>query len=174
MAILQTQDANILDADSVNWRIVVYPVLAVIILILGGLGYYYYHQSERDDQELQARQAILQAKTPEALTQVADRFPGTNQASFALLAAADLSISKRDFAGAAKTYSRVANSTDADPLLRDSAGVGLAATLDMQNKLDDAASAYLTVARRGKKSPYAPYAYVAAARIYEQKKGSGE
>ena len=90
MATLQTQDANIFEREAVNWRLIVYPILALLVLVLGGLGLYYYQQSQRDEHELQARQEILKAKTPEALAQVADHFPGTSQANFALMAAAQL------------------------------------------------------------------------------------
>jgi predicted negative regulator of RcsB-dependent stress response len=169
MATLETEDANILDADAVNWRKIVYPVVGAVVLLLGGLAIYYYQQSQRDEQETEARQAIVQSTTPEALRQVADQYPKTTQAGFALLGAGDLSMAQRDYAGAGKDYRRVADSSDADPILRDSARIGLGSALEADNKLDEAIEAYLTVAHRGKASPYAPFAYTSAARLYEQK-----
>ena len=36
MATLNTDDANILDAEAINWRLIVYPlVLAVVIIVVG-------------------------------------------------------------------------------------------------------------------------------------------
>jgi len=169
MATLESQDANILDADPVNWRLVVYPIVGLLILVLGGLGIYYYTLGQRQLREDQARTAFLQAKTPEALIQVADQFPKTTHAVFALLSAADLSFAKKDFDAADKDYQRVLDGPDNDAVLRDSAQVGLASSLEAGNKTDNALNAYLTVARRGNGSPYAPYAYSSAARIYDQK-----
>jgi predicted negative regulator of RcsB-dependent stress response len=170
MAILQSPDANILDAEEVNWRRIVYPVIGFIVLLLAGLGIYYYQLSQRDAREAQARQAFTQAKTPEALVQVADKFPGTTHADFALIRAADFSMGKKDYTGAAHDYQRVADGTGADAVLRDAGRIGLASAQEAQSKLDDALQSYLTVAQRGPNTPYAPFAYISAARLYAEKK----
>jgi predicted negative regulator of RcsB-dependent stress response len=170
MAILQSQDANILDAEAVNWRRVVYPVVGLIVLLLGGLGIYYYQLSQRDALEVQARQAVVKAITPEALVQVADQFPKTTQADFALISAADFSIARKDYTSAATDYQRVIDGAATDAVLRDSARVGLASVQEMQDKLEDAIQSYVTVGDRGHNSPYAPFAYSSAARLYAQKK----
>jgi predicted negative regulator of RcsB-dependent stress response len=169
MATLDTEDGNILDAEAVNWRRIVYPVVGFVIILLGGLSIYYYQQSQRDQQELEARQAIFQARTPEALRAVANQYPKTVQADFALLEAASLSLAQRDYAGAIQDYRRISDNARGDAMLGDSARVGLASALEASGKLDDAIQAYLTVAHRGKASPYAPFAYTSAARLYEQK-----
>jgi tetratricopeptide (TPR) repeat protein len=170
MATLQTQDANILDAEVVNWRRIVYPIVGFIVLLLVGLGIYYYQLSQRDAHEAQARQAFIQAKTPEALVQVADKFTGTTQADFALISAADLSMGRKDYPGAAADYQRVIDASGTDDVLKDAARVGLASAQEAESKLDDALQTYLAVAHRGPNSPYAPFAYSSAARLYAAKK----
>jgi predicted negative regulator of RcsB-dependent stress response len=170
MATLQTQDANILDAEEVNWRRIVYPLLALLVILGGGIAFYFYQQDQRDETEAKARAAILTAKTPADLVAVADRFPGTTQADFALIAAGGLSLNAKNYDEAQKEFGRVANATGSDAVLKDSAQLGVASTLEAHHQLDDAAKAFLVVARRGDKSPYAAYAYGSAARIYEEKK----
>ena len=170
MATLQTQDANILEAETINWRLIVYTVLAVLIVVGGGLGIYFYQLSQRNDAEAAARKELQSAKTPADFVQVADHFPGTTQATFALIGAADLSFAAKDFTNAEKHYRRVTNDSAVDPVLRDSAGIGLGSVFEAEKKTDDAAQAYLTVAHRGDKSPYSAYAYASAARIYDQGK----
>src|SRR5882724_10009066 len=100
MATLESDDSNILDAETINWRLVVYPILAALVVLVGGFGYYYYLQNQREQLEASARDALVQAKTPEELVKVADQFPGTNQGTLALLGAADGSLAKRDYAAA--------------------------------------------------------------------------
>ena len=169
MATLGSDDSNILDAETVNWQLVVYPVVISIALLLGGFGYYYYLQSERDQRETQAAEAVVQAKTPEQLTQVADKFPKTDQALLALLTAAKESFDKKDYEGATKSYQRIIATPDIDKVLRDSAQLGLASTVEASGNVDDAIKIYLVVAHRGNDSPYAPFAYHAVAAIYEQR-----
>src|ERR1700761_6665680 len=174
MATLESSDANIVDAETINLRLIVYPLLAVMVLLVGGFGYYYYQQNQRDQLEAQARAAMLEAKTPEALVKVADQFPGTDQGNLALLSAGDLSYQKKDYASAIKYYKRVISGPQTDEILAESARLGFAASLEAANKPDDeshvsAADVYLVEARRGKDSPYAPYAYTAAAAIYAER-----
>jgi tetratricopeptide (TPR) repeat protein len=169
MATLDSPDPNILDAEEVNWRIFVYPLVGLMILLLGGLGLYFYLQNERAEHEAAAREAFLQAKTPAAMVQVADQFAGTTHAVLALLAAGNIAFEQKDYATAGKDYQRAIGTSDIDPTLRDSARLGFASSLEAGGQPDiQAISAYLDVARRGKDSPYAPYAYLAAARIYDQ------
>ena len=167
MATLQSDEANILDAETVNWRLIVYPILAVLVVAVGALGYYYYLQSQREQLEDSARAAYVQAKTPEDFVKVADQFPGADQGTLALLAAADGAFAKRDFASSIKNYQRVVDASNTNPELRDAAQLGLASAQEANGKANDAINAYLEVARRGAKSPFAPYAYNAAARLYD-------
>ena len=111
---------------------------------------------------------MVQAKTPEEMVKVADQFPHTDQQIIALLGAASASFTARDFTAATTDYQRILNTTDVAPDLRDSAEIGLASTLEAAGKPGDAIQSYLDVAHRGAKSPYAPYAYSAVARLYEQ------
>jgi len=169
MATLETDEANIVDVAAFNWRAIVYPLLAVLIVGVGGLGYYYYLQDQRDQLESTAHAALLQAKTPEEFIKVADQYPTTTQATLALAKAAGSSFDKRDYTTAIADYQRIVQNNAVDPALRDSAQLGVAACLEATGKPDDAISAYLEVARHGAKSPYAPFAYTAAARLYEEK-----
>jgi len=164
-----SDDANILDAETVNWRLVVYPILAALVVGAGGFGYYFYLQDQREQLEASARAALVQAKTPEERVKVADQFPHTDQATLALLSAADGSFAKRDYAAAIQNYQRVIQAATTDAELRDSAQLGLASALEANGKIDDAIRTYLEVARRGAKSPCAPFAYNAVARLYDER-----
>ena len=169
MAILDSSEANILDVETVNWRYVVYPVVVAVVLGLGALTYYYNQQQKRDAAETAARSALILAKTPEALLKVADDFPGTDNATLALLAAAEESFSKLDHAAAIKDYQRVIDNKNTVAILAESARLGLGSALEASGKLEEATTTYLEVAHRNAKSPYAPYAYVTAARLAEQR-----
>jgi predicted negative regulator of RcsB-dependent stress response len=173
MATLESDEANIFDAESVNWRLIVYPILAVAVVVVGGLFYYYYQQSQRDALEASAREALVAAKTPEEMVKVADQFPTTDQAALALLSAADASFAKRDYDAAIKDYKSALFGPKIDEMLAESARLGLASSLEASGNIDDAIYAYLREATLKKDvgidSPYAPYAYMAAARLYEEK-----
>lgn len=169
MATLQTDEANILDAETINWRLVVYPILAAMVVAVGGFVYYYYLQNQREELEASARAALVQATTPDELVKVADQFPGTDQAALALLKAADGSFAKHGYAAAIQDYQRIIQTVATDAELRDSAQFGLASSLEASGKNDDAINTYLEVAQQGDKSPYAPYAYMAAARLYGER-----
>jgi len=162
-------DSNILDAEPINWRRIVYPIVAVVVIVLGGLGYYFYQQNQMELREAQAHDAVVQAKTPEDLIKVADQFSNTTQGIIARLNAANAFFDKKNYDAADKEYRKIIGNADADAELHDSAQLGLASTLEATDKTDDAINAYLSVARRGKESPYAPFAYHAAAEIYEQR-----
>jgi len=169
MAIPASDESNIIDGQEINLRLIVYPILAAVVLIAGGFGYYYYQQAQRDIAEANARAALVKATTPEELVQVADQYPHTDQATLALLKAADGSFDKLDYASALKDYQRIVDTTGTDPLLRDSAQLGLASALEASGKVDEAIATYLEVAHRGDKTPYAPFGYNAVARIYAQR-----
>jgi predicted negative regulator of RcsB-dependent stress response len=159
-------DANIIEREALSWRLVAYPVIGIALVALVAFGIYSYHENALLEAEAQAQIAMSAAKTPEALNQVADQFPKTTQATLALLDAGNLSFTAKDYDAAAKSYQRIINSSDSDPQLADSARLGLASTDEAAGKPDDALTQYLTVAHRGTASPYAPFAYSAAAMIY--------
>jgi predicted negative regulator of RcsB-dependent stress response len=169
MTTLHSDEANLLDAETINWRLVVYPLLVVLILVVGGFAYYFYQENQRDQMEAAARDAVVQAKTPEELAKVADQLPNADQATLALLTAADGSFTKGDYAAAIQAYQRVIQSPTADAELHASAQIGLASAQEASGKIDDAINTYLTVGQIGDKSPYATYAYNTAAHIYEQR-----
>jgi len=169
MATLQTDEPNIIDAEAVNWRLIVYPVLLVLIVGFGALGYYYYLQHQRDEAEATARAALIQATTPAEFLKVADEFPHTDQAMLAILAAANASFDKHDYAAALSAYTKVADNTALSAEWHDTAQLGIASVHDAMGDTDHAIAAFLEVAHRGDKSPFAPFAYNAVARIYEQR-----
>src|SRR5271156_2035921 len=104
MATLQTDESNILDAETINWRLIVYPILVALVVVAGGFGYYYYLLNQRDQLEDTARVALLAAKTPADLVKGADQYPGTDQATLALLGAANGSFSSHDYASSIQDY----------------------------------------------------------------------
>jgi predicted negative regulator of RcsB-dependent stress response len=169
MAILQTDEPNIIDTETVNWRLIVYPVLLVLIIGVGGIGYYYYLQNQRDQAEATARAALIKATTPAEFLKVADQFPNTDQANLAILRAASASFDAHDLNGALAAYGKIADNAALGADWHDNAELGLAGTLEAMGNNDKAIAAFLEVARRGEKSPYAPFAYNAVARIYEQR-----
>jgi len=169
MATLQTDEANIIDVESINWRAIVYPVLVVLIVVAGGFGYYYYQQNLQEQTETQARAAFIKATTPEEFLKVAADFPSSDQGTLATLAAADASFAKRDFDGAISAYSKVVNNTGIGAEWRDTAQLGIASCDEAKGDADKAIADYLVVARRGLQSPFAAYAYDCVARIYDQR-----
>jgi tetratricopeptide (TPR) repeat protein len=166
MSILMNDDRNIIEADSLNWRLIVYPIVFVALALLTGFGIYYYQLNQRELQETQAREALALAKTPEQMVKVADQYPRTIQASVALLSAGDASFTARDYTGAAQDYQRVASAKKAPPELRDSARIGLGASLEAAGKSEDAIRTYLEIAQKRNHSPFSPAAYYAVAQIY--------
>jgi len=169
MATLQTDEANIIDAEAVNWRLIVYPILLVLLAGAGALGYYYYLQNQRDEAETNARAALVKATTPEEFLKVADQFPHTDQAMLAILRAGALSLDKHDDDGALNAYRKITENPAIGAQWHDIAELGIASAHEAAKNTDRAIAAFLEVARRGAQSPYAPYAYNAVAQIYHQR-----
>lgn len=169
MATLDTDETNLIDAETVNWRLIVFPVVAVIVVGLAGLAFYYYQIAQRDQLEATARTALMAAKTPEDLLKVANDYPTSTQAALALIDAADQYFSKHDYPKAIDAYQKIESLPHPDELLLESSRLGLASTYEAAGKIDDAIAAYVRDGDLGAKSPYAPYAYYSAAMLYEQK-----
>jgi predicted negative regulator of RcsB-dependent stress response len=170
MATLESDDRNIVEADAVDWRFVAFPAVAVMIVLFGGFGIYYYQLNQRDIQESAARDALVQAKSPDEMVRVADQFPKTTQAAVALISAADASYNAKDYASAMQDYQRAASAPDTPVELRDSAQVGFASSQQASGKSDDAIQSFLKVAQKGDHSAFAPAAYYAIAQIYADRK----
>lgn len=169
MATLQSDDANLLDQEPFNWRIIVYPALVILIVVCLGLGWYFQQLQARETREETAREALIKAKTPADFLSVASQYPKTDQASLALISAGQASYEAHDYPGAIAAYQKVTDDATANPDLRDTAALGRASALEASGKLDDAVLAYLEVAQRGSKSAFAPFAYNAVARIYDER-----
>jgi predicted negative regulator of RcsB-dependent stress response len=172
MATLESDERNIIEADEVNWRLIVYPILAVAIVVIGGFGIYSYQLHQREEAEMQARVALEAAKTPEDMAKVADDYPRTTQAAIALMKAADASFTAKDYPGALKDYQRVTGAAETPADLRESAQLGLASVQEASGKSEDAIQSYLEIARKGGNSAFAPAAYYQAARICESQKNT--
>jgi predicted negative regulator of RcsB-dependent stress response len=166
MASLESDERNIIEAEEINWRLIVYPILVLAVVLLGGFGIYYYQLNQQEQAEENAAAALATAKTPDDMAKVADQFPDTTLASVALMRAADLSFKQKDYPGALKGYQRVIDSKQAPVELHDSAQLGLASTQEASGKADDAIQTYLTVAHKGNHSPFAPVAFHQVAAIY--------
>jgi tetratricopeptide (TPR) repeat protein len=167
MAILQTDDANLIESETINWRLIVYPILAVLVIGVCGLGYYYYKLNQREDNETNARALLVKATTPEEFLKVADQYPGTDQATIAIMSAASAFFDKHDYDGALSAYNKILADTSLGAQWYDSATLGTASVYEATGKVDQALAAYLEVAHQGDKSAYAPYAYNSAARVYD-------
>ena len=141
MATLETDEANLVDAEQFNWGLIVYPVLVILVIVVVGFGYFYHQQEQRQELETNARGALLLAKTPEEWVKVADQYPASTQATLALMKAGNASYAKHDYGAATADYQRILDSTTTDPDLRDSAELGLAACLEASGKVDEAIKA---------------------------------
>ena len=166
MAGTEFDERNIIEGDPVNWRMIVYPLLAGLVVLLGGLGIYYYQLNQREQAEEQAAAALGAAKTADDMAKVADQYPHTVQAGVALMRAADLFYNQDQFDAALKDYQRVTGLKEAPPELRDSAQLGIAATQAAVGQGDAAIQSYLTVAHKGSRSPFSPAAFHQAAQIF--------
>jgi predicted negative regulator of RcsB-dependent stress response len=170
MAGTEFDERNIMEGDPVNWRMIVYPILAGLVVLVAGFGIYYYQLNQREQAEEQAATALGDAKTPEDMAKVADQYPGTVQSGVALMRAAALLFDQGSFDVALKDYQSVVGMEKAPPELRDSAQLGIAATQEAAKQPDAAVESYLAVARKGNRSPFAPVAYHQAAQIYADRK----
>jgi predicted negative regulator of RcsB-dependent stress response len=166
MANLESDERNIIEGQELNWRLVAYPIILVVVLALAALGIYHYQLDQHEQAEEKAAAALAAATTPAEIVKVADDYPGTVQSAVGLMRAADLSYVARDYDGAQKQYQRVIESKQAPDELRDSAQLGLASAQEAGGKSDDAIHTYMEVAQKGTGSPFAPVAYHQVAAIY--------
>ena len=79
MSTLQTDEANIIDAEEVNWQWIVLPLVLLLLVAGGGFGVYYYLQMQQDAAEAEARTALIKATTPAEFLKVAEQYPKTDQ-----------------------------------------------------------------------------------------------
>jgi tetratricopeptide (TPR) repeat protein len=177
MSTLQTDEANIIDAEEVKWQWIVLPLVLVLLVAAGGFGVYYYLQMQQDAAEAEARTALLKATTPAEFLKVAEQYPKTDQAMLATFSAANASFDQRDYDGAQTAYRKIIDNPALSVQWRDSASIGIASCDEAKGDADKAINEYLEVARRGDASPFAAYAYNCVARIYDargDKKTEGE
>ncbi len=159
---------NLVDSDSIPWRIYMAIIGAVAIVIFGTAGLYTWHVEVVSELNDQANQALQNAKTAADKIKVADTFPGTDPAARALILAGQDDYASGDFTSAIQVDQRLLDSFPNHPL-HESAEVGKACALEAAGKLDDAETLFLQIARRADKSPYSSYAWLQAACICQQK-----
>jgi tetratricopeptide (TPR) repeat protein len=149
---------------------------------LGGLaavglaiGLYFMHKQSREDDANAAFCALnLPSTAPEAATpalaaqfaQVADNYPGTSGGAHALLAAGEIYFEAGQFAQAQQMFERFLAERGDSPLASEAA-VGVAASLEVQGKLPEAAAHYEAMLQRGQDSTW-PQVKSALARIYTE------
>src|SRR6201996_4950080 len=143
MSTLQTDEANIIDAEEVNWRWIVLPLVLVLLVAAGGLGIYYYLQVQQDAAETEARVALLKATTPAEFLKVAEQYPKTDQAMLAIFRATNASLGQRDYDGAQTAYRKIIDNPALGAQWRDSASLGIASCDEAKNDIDKAISEYL-------------------------------
>ena len=162
-------DTNVVESEPANWRLIVYPILALLLLVAGITSYFAYRQHAVDERESEARAGLVAAHSTAELLSVASRYPKTIQAGLAEINAGQLALSNRDFVVAENAFTAVLHTAKIDPQLRDSAQLGLAATYEAKGETPAAIAAYLRVAHEGNTTPYAAYAFYSVATIYLRK-----
>ena len=167
MSTLQTDEANIIDAEEVNWQWIVLPLVLMLLVAGGGFGVYYYLQMQQDAAEAEARTALIKATTPAEFLKVAEQYPKTDQAMLATFSAANASFDARDYDGAQTAYRKIIDNPVLGVQWRDSASIGIASCDEAKGDADKAINEYLEVARRGDASPFAAFAFNCVARIYD-------
>ena len=162
-------DTNVVESEPVNWRLIVYPLLALLVLVAGIYSYFAYRQHAVEQRESEARTALVSAHSTAELLSVANRYPKTVQATLAGITAGEQALFNRDFVVAENAFTAVLHTPKIDPQLHDSAQLGLAATYEANGKTAEAIAAYLNVAHEGNTTPYAAYAFYTVAGIYLRK-----
>ena len=146
--------------------------LVAVIVVMGVL---YFISTQREQREVDAGQALtlLMVKPPasgqsaEAFAQVASKYAGTAAGQRALLQAGAALFSAGKYADAQAQFQKFLDATTAGPLAA-TAQLGVAASLEAQNKTDVAVSAYQRVISLFAGTGSVPEAEFALGRIAEQ------
>jgi len=149
---------------------------AVVLVVIGGI--FYFMSAQKAQAEVDAGQAMtaqtmsLESDGPSSQTaaqfqQLADKYPGTAAAKRAQLQAAGALFNAGNYADADTQFEKFLAGNPTGPLAA-TAVLGIAASLEAQNKLDLAAAAYHRVVTAYPDSGCVPMADLAQGRIAEQ------
>lgn len=145
--------------------------VGLLVVIVAG----YVVAWERHQQALSSNHALFAAAQPaspdekpsvSALLQVADQYPGTSVAERALLLAAGRAYEEGNYAEAEKHF-RAHREQFPDSLFAPIAALGVASSLDAQDKVDEAVTAYEQTIATWSHDPVADRARLALATLYE-------
>lgn len=159
------EDANLLDAESFwesKYRNPVLFGVTAFIFLIAAAAWWRISIALRHHQAVQAWDV---ATTPEQKQKATVDFTGTPIIAIALLQLADEQTAKKDWVAAQKSYQQFLAHYP-QHLLINAARLGLAGTLEAQNKTKEALEVYLQVAHHKPKDSYAPLAYLASARLH--------
>jgi predicted negative regulator of RcsB-dependent stress response len=130
-------------------RLLIATVVLVVIF-----GFYSFSKSQREQNEINAGQALTQllmtppagANAADALAQLAAKFPGTAAAQRAQLQSAATLFSSGKYPEAQAAFKKFLDANSSSGPLAAIAEMGVGASLEAQNKLEDAQTAYQKVA----------------------------
>lgn len=147
-------------------------IAAVIVLLLGGLGFagYQFYQQ----QQANAAAAMLAgAKTPQDFQQVIEKYPGSGPAASAGLLLANAQRGEKKYADANVTLRKFIDQFPKHELVT-TAWMGVAANLDSLGKTDEALSTYQRLATEYPQSFNAPLALFSQVPLLKAKGRSDE
>lgn len=155
-----------------NWKKVLIGAIGVVVIV-AAIAFYNWKQRQS---EMEANKALLSVSgvaatgtndvNPEELAKVAQQHPNTSAAGRAQLLAAGAAFEKGDYAKAQTQFEATVNSGSSAEL-KAQAAFGVAASLEAQQKYDEAIKRYEEVARQYPNENVAPQAKLALGRIYE-------
>jgi len=151
-------------------------LIIAVVVVVAAFGMYSYSNSRKAQTEINAGEALTQLlMTPpagvnpaDALSQLAARYPGTAAAQRAQLQAAATLFGGGHYPEAQAAFQKYLDSNSTGGPLAAIAEMGVAASLEAQNKLDDAATAYQKVASTYANQGAALPALCALGRIAEE------
>ncbi|HTB85860.1 MAG TPA: tetratricopeptide repeat protein [Candidatus Sulfotelmatobacter sp.] len=151
-------------------------LIIAVVVVVGAYGVYCYSNSQKAQKEISAGEALTQLlMTPpagvnaaDALSQLAARYPGTAAAQRAQLQSAATLFGGGHYPEAQAAFQKFLDSNSSGGPLAAIAQMGVAASLEAQNKLDDAATAYQKVSTTYANQGAALPALCALGRIAEE------
>ena len=160
----RTVPPELLLDSSLAWERYRLPILlAVMLLVLGAVGWGYY-QSYQAKNAVAASVLLDAAKTDADYQKLIDTYPGTNAAANASLLLGRSKYNAKDYAGAAQVWGAFATKFPQHPLVPD-ALIGEAGALEAQGKSDEARAMYQRVATSYQSSYAAPLARLSEATL---------
>ena len=154
-------------------RLLIGAVIAILVLVFGSVGYVKHVNARK----ARAVDALAEAhilrkndKIEEAITQcrsVLEEFKGTKSAGEALVMLGDLYFATSAYEDARAVFRRCLDVHDGDETMVYACVEGIAATLEQEEKYEEAAVERRSFAEKHRESPFAPRALFEAARCFE-------